>query len=660
MTTTNNTTTTISGTINSIITKNVFSAIASNRKIRAFERGEGAKKCYAELVEWYGNFIDVDRDIEFANTFNKLAFNETELESVIVGKLRIRLRVPGSMRFKYEKIDVERAKIKLIFSFLRSAASLGYLIRTEEMDRYRDEHNNLKFSRYFTYSMVKNPRIEKHMLKGIHTEPGALGASGARVQVGTLGAKYGSAVKKFSRRASSKALRVARIDRGELLSLVQDSDEYKEAVIEAKKPNREGFAKLRDRYNVYIDQVVKLMEADELFLSNWFDSRFRMYYILTHPLLNPQGGGANKYLWETAHSYTITEDGMDELIWAATVLGRGRRTKKKAIAYWHRYESLVRDALLNEKNQAKLFYNKRLLDTIDVGVGSQSHFLLWFDFTSGGIQHASVAFHDKKGLEISNAGRCDGKVGDPHTENAKMFKLTRDDAKKLMQPVMHGQSEFSFVNKTLPSVGLTMDTEEANLMLDKALGKWHRNAKTVARFGVNLYTKANPTLIFSAPDGQRCLSTAVFKSCTLSYDFVDIGTKSGLGSVSAYTADLPFATVVINGREEPIFNEDSEKVTVAGLYANIIHAIDGYTLRQIDAYLYVHDNFAFIPGSVSTAIDAATKVHCEMFERRYFDEVFNEILDRHSEATVDMAPELIYGDATVECIKHSDGAFLMP
>ena len=107
---------------------------------------------------------------------------------------------------------------------------------------------------------------------------------------------------------------------------------------------------------------------DELFLSNWFDSdRFRMYYVLTHPLLNPQGGGANKYLWETAHAYTLTEAGMSDLIWAASVLGKGRRTRKKAIAYWNRYEKLVRESLLAETSKAKLFYNKRLLATIDAG-----------------------------------------------------------------------------------------------------------------------------------------------------------------------------------------------------------------------------------------------------------------------------------------------------
>ena len=95
-----------------------------------------------------------------------------------------------------------------------------------------------------------------------------------------------------------------------------------------------------------------------------------------------------------------------------------------------------------------------------------------------------------------------------------------------------------------------------------------------------------------------------------------------MGSIAAYTCDLPFATVVNQRYQEvPIFDEESDSVTVAGLYANIIHSIDGYTLRQIDAYLYVHDNFAFIPGEVQQAIDNSTKVHLEMYDTKYIENV---------------------------------------
>jgi len=652
----------ISGTINTVVVNQVFSAIAREVKVlNKFSRGEMAHQCYAEIISWFGNTVGVERDMEFANAFNGIAVDAVALESVVVGKTRLKLSLPGIMVLKYSKIDIERAKISVMFSFMRSAVALGLLTRKEEVERWRDEKNNLKFRKHYTYSMIKNPRVERNNLRGINFIPGVLGAKSARVKAGSIGAKYNSTTKEFSRRAASKALRVVQLTKDELWELTKDSKEFKEGKIEAEQQFGEGFAKFRERYDTYINQVMAMATKEELFLSNWFDSRFRMYYLLTHPLLNPQGGGANKYLWETAHSYTMTKKGMSDMIWAASVLGKGRRTRKKAVAYWNRYESLVRKSLLAETKKAKLFYNKRLLAAIDAGIGAESNFLVWFDFTSGGIQHASVAFHDTTGLGLSNAGRCDGKVGDPHAANAKHFKLTRDQAKDLMQPTMHGQSEYSFVTSTLPKVGIEgMEPEESNLLLDKAIGKWHRNAKAIANFGKNIYTKENASLVFSAPDGQRCVSSARFKSCTLGYDFIDLNNKNKMGSVSAYTCDLPFATVTIKGKEVPIFNEEADSVTVAGLYANIIHAIDGYTLRQINAYLYVHDNFAFIPGEVQEAIDSSTKVHLEMYDRKYIEEALLEIADHHRDDVLGAIPELTYGHATRDCIAFSDGAFMMP
>ena len=655
-------TTEISGTTNTVVVNQVFAAIASEVKTLAkFKRGELSAQCYADIINWFGNTVDIERDMNFANAFNSIAVDSNALESIIVGKTRLKLIIPGTLILKYSKVDIERAKISVMFSFMRSAVAIGLLTRKEEIERWRDERNNLKFRKHYLYLMVKNPRVEKNNLRGISRVSGVLGAKSARVKAGSIGAKYNSITKEFSRRAASKALVVITLTKDELWDLTKDSKEFKEGKIEAEKKFGEGFAKFRERYNTYIDQVMAMATEDELFLTNWFDSRFRMYYILTHPLLNPQGGGVNKYLWETAYAYTITEQGMSDLIWAASVLGKGRRTRKKAVAYWNRYESLVRESLLSETNKAKLFYNKRLLATIDSGIGAQSNFLVWFDFTSGGIQHASVAFHDTRGLELSNAGRCDGLVGDPHAANAKQFKLTRDEAKKLMQPTMHGQSEYSFVANTLPTVGIEgMEPEESNLLLDKAIGKWHRNAKAIANYGKNIYTKENASLVFSAPDGQRCVSSARFKSCTLGYDFIDLNNKNKMGSVAAYTCDLPFATVTIKGKEVPIFDEQSDSVTVAGLYANIIHAIDGYTLRQIDAYLYVHDNFAFIPGEVQKAIDNSTEVHLKMYDSKYIENVLKEIADHHKDDVVGAIPELIYGSANRDCIANSDGAFLMP
>ena len=112
-----------------------------------FERGELSAQCYADIISWFGNVTDIERDMEFANAFNSIAVDSNALESIVVGKTRLKLKVPGTIILKYSKVDIERAKISVMFSFMRSAVALNLLTRKEEIERWRDEKGNLKFQK---------------------------------------------------------------------------------------------------------------------------------------------------------------------------------------------------------------------------------------------------------------------------------------------------------------------------------------------------------------------------------------------------------------------------------------------------------------------------------------------------------------------------------
>lgn len=624
--------------------KEIRQLIKSDEKRLAFVEKISSLSAKTMHKEFLDNPI---LDTKIAMVLNNNSFAGNMLESIVISRLSYKLPIYESVNHRFEEYYKDEAKLSFGKTILNALVALGHIKRTTNVTRKVIE-GNVKFFNEVYYDF-KGEEKTKDLIAGLHLEPGKIDDLYVHTKPGAKKVKISSSQKRYLKRLSSIPLRLVRTDADKLASYYKQTEWYKNAL--SKKI--EDPILLHRRITRYVNAIQMLQTVDRLYLTNWFDSRLRMYYGLTMPGINPQGDSFETHMWESSEARLINEQGYEDLVWAAVVIARGRRNKPQSLKYWGNHEKAIREELVDEDNNSfgEAFYNGRLLDAIDdYRNGRESRFLLGFDYTTGGLQHFGTAFRSVKSMKASNMGGLKT-VRDAHGELGETFGLDREIAKDINTPLLHGSTYKTIAKVISEATSEEISPTEAREHIIKTYGKEIENIQTIASWGTVAHDTKNPSLTFLSPDGEKAQSTCYFKSVELvvyGLEFVE----NKMYSQCTVHRDMPY---VESANAEPV--HDSPKIR--GFYANATHTFDGYVLRQMDAEIYKHDKFYTHPNDMEPIREQGRKAAIVGFRSNFYLSAMKDVAKTYVGSATLPIPELMYGDATEKMILDSDN-FLMP
>jgi len=314
-------------------------------------------------------------DVKLAHEMSKL--QGSMLETRAIAKLSYKLPTYKTVRENLSAYMQEKSKLILAKTLLNGLVSQDVIKRTSKVNRYIAESGKTVYRKEISLHF-NGEESKKDILRGLHTIPGELLSPAVHGKPGAKVMKLTGAEKQFMKGLSSIAFRLVRVSDTKLREYYQQTEWYKETV----KQKKEDPILLEERIKRYISIIKELEGIDRLYLSNWNDTRRRVYYELTMLGINPQGDSFETHMWELADAKVIDENGKNDLIWAAVVLATGRKNHAQALKYWDKNEAKVKDILLHKGDFdfGERFYNTRLLSAINLAErGEPSRFLLGFD-----------------------------------------------------------------------------------------------------------------------------------------------------------------------------------------------------------------------------------------------------------------------------------------
>lgn len=143
---------------------------------------------------------------------------------------------------------------------------------------------------------------------------------------------------------------------------------------------------------------------------------------------------------------------------------------------------------------------------------------------------------------------------------AKLGLTSRDTAKDIHQPLLHGSSMH-----TLASV-LECSVREAELFVTKAYGKSVLNIEKIADWGVAVATNNNTSLLWKTRDGFNAQSIAYVETVPLTIKFIADRNSQGWGQLLLHK-DMPLLKSV---KGELVYGggSSSNKAKVGGTVKN--------------------------------------------------------------------------------------------
>lgn len=611
--------------------------------------GDTVFKCVHN--EFMSNDILDDRFVEVLSSFNG-----TELEAIVIAKLSYKLPMYKAVIATLDSYYAEKAKMYLAKTLINILVNAQVLKRTKDTKREFNESGKPVFRvvSSIVFNDVSEELSDTRLFRGVTRTPGIVLSQHIHTKVGGKSMKLSSNQKEFLREFSSRPLRLVKTPKSVLKAYYTQTEWY----VKATEKRIEDPILLNARINKYVNVISALQQEENLYLSNWFDGRLRMYYELTLPGINPHGDSFETHQWEMAEPVVITNEGLKDLKWAAVVISCGRMPMAKALVKWIRNKQEIIEALSNsdEFDFGELFYNQRLLQAIeDAESKTPSHFMLGIDATTGGLQHFGAAFKSVKSMETSNVGGTE-EVNDAHAAMGDAFGLDRQRAKKLNTPLLHGSS-FKTISDILKTVdGVELSTAEVTEKVMQAYGNEIINVVKIADWGTIAYDNQNSSLLYTAPDGMKCQSTCYSESVANKIYGIDLEHNKGYDSVTVHR-DMP---LLLTAKGEVV----NEKTKIRGVYANITHTLDGSALRDIirattgRSLLVKHDKFYVCPNDINVVRHAYKGAILKEFNGDYYTKAMKEIISNRVGAEMPM-PDLVYGQATEDMIIESH-SYLMP
>ncbi len=572
-----------------------------------------------------------------------------------------------------------------IDEMVRGSSSLGltlanFLVYTGCGHMFEAERSSVNSAtgevetRTYLHVQFNAKKAEKNdLLFGINSTPGIVNQSFIGTPPGGRPIKVRGAIKDVLADAGSRAINLIDMPDQFWFTLLENSKWHKQSL--AKR--MEVGASIKARVNSYMNVIHTVGDMDRVYLSMKFDYRYRMYNDMNAFFINPQAKDG-KYLWELADAVMLDDVGYKHMVHSAVGLATGKRySLAKAMQYWNKHEFAVKSALLKfgenkdfdvyMSHLAESIYVRRLLQAInDYRNEVPSKFILLKDFTTGGLIHHSLTFHNEVSAPMCNVSGL-ATPQNAHDSAAASFGLdglTREVAKDINMQVLHGASDNSAVGTINDLVGTSLGADQFNTMKINTYGAPIENVLNIVKYGRSMYSKYNPSLLFRTPEGFPTMSVAYVPS--------DVSNPRMGGTMLEFYMFTPVAQELKQGYRKvhtitsmPLSSDkDGNPIRgskVSGLYANITHVKDGHTLRIIYQHnavaISIHDNIGACPNEFDAIEATVVDSFVEDYDARYYERCLNDI---HYNAAKDgqpsvQLPVLYYGKLTKSQVKKAKG-----
>jgi len=602
----------------------------------------------------FRQFIEMDSE-QLVGTLNKMFALEEHLQ-VVVGQLAYKLTIRANVKFN----QFHNAMIAPIVAFnvLNSLSEIGVIQSQTKVIAEVCEETGKKTWRNQTFlSFGHRQAVNDMYVPGIHTEP-TLVQKKTKVRPGGKSLKLNSAEKQFLLSAGSTAMRMIDIDPKQLTVYMKQSPWY--AKVLSGEVNMDKII-ANELIRKQVAKFTAVQALDKFYLSMWMDYRTRLYYDLKELGFNPHGKTFETSLFELAEPRYITKSGFNSMAYSAVTIIDGRMAHHTAIELFLANEQHYLDALCTPSDDmGKDLYNSRLATAIGhYHSETPSHFLLGEDATNGGLQHGGIGFKEAKMMIPSNVGGASTQQ-DSHGNLQQLLGLaTRQEAKDIHQPLLHGSS--------LTTVAKVMgkSVTDTKAMLSEAYGNSVFNIPAIADWGTQVVDNFNTSLQWTTVDGFKAQSIAYTESVPLTLYAMSSSNKSGYTQIKIHR-DMP---LIQDRKGNPIYGAvDTDKSMgkankLRGLYANITHSIDAAGLRSVVRAvgdlggLWKHDNFLVHPNDMEIVREGYKQALLVEFDASLYESAIDQIA---SKVTVSiLKPELTIGTASIELVEQSK-YFLAP
>ena len=637
-------------------------ALLKNETAMAVLHKKGARITKAVTKEFLTN---TKLDVQLARSISSLTGDL--LEQVAISKLSYKLPNYAYIG-DFSAFKLEEGKLILAKTILDGLSDLKYLSKRTEVVREVVEGKSV----FRNVSHIKfDDEKPKDLTAGIHLEEAQLISKSVHTKPGGKTVKLNSDQKTFMKHLSSMRFRLVRIPEETLREYYKQTEWYTNAILKIKRKDRnaEDPLLLENRINIYVATIKELQERPVIYLSNWFDSRLRLYYELTMLGINPHGDSFETHMWELADGEVTTDQGYTDMIHSAVTIATGvRHTAKATMKLWEKNQekyitTLTTNPLVDKEVDGVIkkvpmfkfgghFHNTRLLQAMDdYRNGVESHFLLGEDATTGGLQHGGLGFKSVKSMKASNVGGLI-QPQDAHAQLGKEFGLSRDDAKSINTPLLHGSTFKTIAERLSKDTGDKVTQAYVEEHVVQTYGPEILNVPNIATWGTKAYDNYNTTLIFTALDGWKCQSTGYIQAAPLKIYALSLTAKSGY-TATKLARDMP---LVLTNTGETIY----ENTKIRGVYANITHTMDGWNLRQVargltsldKVAIFKHDKFYVHPNNMKYTRKLYQAALVKEFEANSYVRAMQEISDNRVGSKIPL-PDLIIGEGTVEMVKAS-------
>lgn len=257
----------------------------------------------------------------------------------------------------------------------------------------------------------------------------------------------------------------------------------------------------------------------------------------------------------------------------------------------------------------------------------------------------------------SNVGGAPEQLDSHGMLQEKLGLVSRDTAKKIHQPLLHGSSM-----NTLAGV-LECSIREAEDFVVKAYGHSVLNIERIADWGVAIANNNNTSLLWKTRDGFNAQSIAYVETVPLTIKFIADRNAQGWGQLLLHK-DMPLlktskGEIVYGGGDKSSKAKVGGSVKNRGLDANITHSIDAAALRDIiravhaagKGGLWKHDNF-LVPGCMKLVRRTYKQGLLAEYDGKLYEAAMRQIIENYNGITPDM-PRIVYGDASRDMIINS-------
>lgn len=519
----------------------------------------------------------------------KMLGKEEMLFPELVGKIAVRLPTNNTHRFPFMR---EKHKLIEAGNMLEKFIEQGDVILRKETT-----HEDGKFKTLNRVRIIGGKNKPKDLSKGFEDIPGVI------YQKSVRNYRLKSEDKDVLSRASSIKFFRSEFATEEMLEAIQ-------GLVPVDKKTMELQWKRKARYEEYRGIVTGM---NSFHLPMKYDGRGRMYYEgASLEGFRPHGKAYESFLFEL-EARELTEQGLE------------------VTSNLHYKEGLLKD-----------LRTKQITKAVNTGITGMT---VECDITNSGLLIAGILFRSKEMLKANNGYGLPEKV-DSHKAVADVVGISREDAKGIQVQFLHGASLKSMANNLTEATDKTYTEEDMASFMGNVYGNAIYNINNIAQYGIEVMSNIRSQCSWTMPDGFRAVHRAYTTSVPLELQLKHRKVR--------LFSEMP---LLLDGTGSPVYDQNSHGAKPAtgssegtctkimGLYANIIHSIDSWVMREVIRsgiqLLCKHDAFFVHPNDVELLRDTLKSIYSDLYD---FD-LMKNILRQIEGQTGVKAPELFYGDA---------------